>query len=89
MPYITKEDQDKCSCKTGPTNAGELNYMIHQVIDEFLEKQPVNYQSLNDIIGVLECAKMELYRRIIAPYEDQKKEMNGDVEPYNRYDENK
>jgi len=32
---------------------------------------------------------MELYRRIIAPYEDQKKEMNGDVEPYNRYDENK
>jgi len=30
-------------------------------------------------VGVLECAKMELYRRVAAPYEDKKKEENGDV----------
>jgi len=27
----------------------------------------------------LECSKMELYRRIAAPYEDDKSRLNGDV----------
>jgi len=31
------------------------------------------------VTGVLECAKLELYRRIAAPYEDTKIEENGDV----------
>jgi hypothetical protein len=31
------------------------------------------------MIGVLECAKLELYRRVAAPYEDAKCEDNGDV----------
>lgn len=29
--------------------------------------------------SVLECAKLELYRRVVAPYEQQKLELNGDV----------
>jgi hypothetical protein len=35
---------------------------------------------MNDIIGVLEAAKTEFYRRIIAPYEDIKIQDNGDME---------
>jgi hypothetical protein len=31
------------------------------------------------LVGVLECAKQELYRRILIPYEDAKIELNGDV----------
>ena len=31
------------------------------------------------MVGVLECAKLELYRRMAAPYEDEKIEDNGDV----------
>ena len=31
------------------------------------------------LIGVLECAKLELYRRVAAPYEDDKIDENGDV----------
>jgi len=31
------------------------------------------------VIGVLESVKMELYRRKIADYEDEKCEENGDV----------
>jgi len=32
-----------------------------------------------DAIGALECAKLELYRRVAAPYEDTKIAENGDV----------
>ena len=32
-----------------------------------------------NLVGVLECAKLELYRRLAAPYEDLKIEDNGDV----------
>ena len=39
----------------------------------------LKYSEINSVIGVLECAKMELYRRIAAPYEDKKCEENGDV----------
>jgi hypothetical protein len=38
-----------------------------------------NYKHINEIIGVLECAKQEFYRRVAAPYEDTKIQENGDV----------
>jgi hypothetical protein len=31
------------------------------------------------LIGMLECAKLELYRRSVANYEDEKILENGDV----------
>jgi len=39
----------------------------------------LKYSNLNELIGVLECAKLELYRRVAAPYEDEKALINGDV----------
>lgn len=64
-----------------PSNAGELNYVITDLIDNYLYFQyPVtSYVALNEVIGVLECVKLELYRRIAAPYEDKKMAENGDV----------
>jgi len=38
-----------------------------------------NYADYNEVMGVLECVKQELYRRLIVPYENKKKEENGDV----------
>ena len=32
-------------------------------------------------MGVLECAKLEAYRRIAVPYEDSKVVANGDLYP--------
>ena len=46
-------------------------------IDEIEGK--VGYHHYNQLIGVLECAKLELYRRLIAPYEDVKIIDDGDV----------
>jgi hypothetical protein len=39
----------------------------------------VGYAEINEVVGVLECCKLELYRRLAAPYEDTKIKENGDV----------
>lgn len=78
MPYIKKE-QRKYVIISGALNAGELNYEITQIINRYLIKKEEKYQTYNDIIGALEGAKLELYRRKIAPYEDLKIKENGDV----------
>jgi len=59
---------------------GDLNYTITRAIDAYLGRKGINY-ALNEVIGVLECAKLELYRRIVAGYEDKKiaDPENGDV----------
>ena len=53
-------------------DSGGLNYAIHQIIAEYISQNKESYQTYNDIIGALECAKMELYRRLISEYEDKK-----------------
>ena len=77
MPYI--KQIDRLQAKDFPTNSGELNYAITCKINRFLKQKPKSYTSYNEAIGVLECAKMELYRRMIAKYEDKKIIENGDV----------
>lgn len=59
---------------------GELNYVITKLCHIFNSKfGMLKYARLNTIIGVLECAKQEFYRRIISNYEDKKAKENGDV----------
>ncbi len=55
---------------------GILNYVITRLIDKLYR---TSYTELNAAIGMLECAKLELYRRRLAPYEDEKIDQNGDV----------
>ena len=77
MPYIKQED------RLGPTmiaeTPGELNYLITTLVNEYIVQKGLKYATLNEVVGVLECAKLELYRRIAAPYEDCACEKNGDV----------
>ena len=42
-------------------------------------KAPWGYQHVNDALGALEGAKLELYRRVAAPYENDKAVQHGDV----------
>lgn len=60
-------------------SAGDLNYAITKLITHYLDNFGHRYEHFNAVIGVLECAKLEVYRRVVAPYEDEKKEENGDV----------
>ena len=90
MPYISqesKENVDKGLVALGLSEfgcAGDLNYGIHQLIAKYIDQNNVSYQTYNDIVGVLDCAKMEIYRRLVAKYEDDKIESNGDVKPYEK-----
>ena len=78
MPYINPTAQVRIDRGDSPIGAGELNYKITQAIREYWLRTG-NYQGINDIIGALEGAKLEFYRRIAAPYEDDKIKENGDV----------
>ena len=79
MPYITKQAKDVVK-QFGPLDAGDLNYCITNLICTYLVNKPQsNYCSLNEVIGVLDCIKLELYTRILIPYEYRKRIKNGDV----------
>jgi len=58
---------------------GDLNYIITRIVHQWIKHEGLNYKNINSVIGVLECAKMELYRMIAAPYEDKKKKENGSI----------
>lgn len=79
MPYIKQKDRARMDRGGYPETPGELNYLISKSVAKVLEKKPTSYTRINALIGVLECAKLELYRRVAAPYEDSKCEENGDV----------
>jgi hypothetical protein len=55
---------------------GELNYVVTKILKEVY---PLKYYHLNKAIGVLECIKLEFYRRVAALYEDVKIKESGDV----------
>lgn len=57
---------------------GELNYAITEIILDYADNHP-GYQGINDVLGALEGAKLEFYRRYVAKYEDEKIQENGDV----------
>lgn len=84
MPYVSPEARRRLDAGGAPRDAGELNYAVTRLVDEYLSGRAerdgrLRYTHLNEAVGVLECAKLELYRRVAAPYEDEKREESGDV----------
>jgi len=58
---------------------GELNYQFSKLVNDFIANRGLSYSVINELIGALECAKLEVYRRVAAPYEDKKALANGEV----------
>ena len=84
VPYVTQDSRTRLDAGRPPADAGELNYVLTRVVDRYLSARAAaegrtRYAHLNEAIGVLECAKLELYRRVAAPYEDEKCSESGDV----------
>lgn len=79
MPYI--ENADRKRARLNPSSPGELNYALTCLVNYWIEFSGLNYRTISEVVGALECAKLEAYRRIAAPYEDRKIEANGDVYP--------
>lgn len=80
MPYI--EQSRRFIWASPPARAestGELNYIFTQIINQYRLWHGDSYSTFNDILGALEGAKLEFYRRVVVPYEEKKREENGDV----------
>lgn len=82
MPYIPQVRRMAISLSgEKPETPGELNYAITMLCTDYADVvgREATYQDLNDVIGALEAAKLEFYRRKVVPYEDSKIEENGDL----------
>lgn len=77
MPYIKQVDRVLAS--QIPKTPGDLNYAFTTLIKTYMENNKLSYQTINDIVGALEGAKLEFYRRIVINYENTKLAQNGDV----------
>ena len=91
MPYIKEDRKNKITpVLKGDDgfirmdqiqNAGELNYAFTSLAINYFKLKGLSYQTINDIVGALTCAKDEFNRRVTSPYEDVKVLKNGDVYP--------
>ena len=81
MPYIKQSDREyiKPYSEFNPVVPGQLNYQITCVIHRYIQTNGLSYQRINDVLGALEGAKLEFYRRVAVPYEELKMQENGDV----------
>jgi len=88
MPYINKDERTQYvatlevligELKRVPEEErdGHINFCVTWLLKRLY--YPPKYKRFNAAIGVLECIKAEFYRRVVAPYEDQKIVDVGDV----------
>jgi len=90
MPYIKQEHRDKLDNQIenladkidglfiwGQHRDGLLNYTITKLIKDLYPD--ATYHDYNEVIGLLESCKLEVYRKMVAPYEDVKELENGSV----------
>jgi len=62
----------------GYVDAGELNYAITRLI-QLVTPSALRYSHIATVSGVLQNVYSEWYRRVVVPYEDEKRRRNGDV----------
>ena len=89
MPYIKQENRENIDeeikvlvrklMDEGKYDKGTLNYIITTLMHYYIALNGLKYSNVNDVVGILECAKLEFYRKIAGPYEDIKIDENGDL----------
>lgn len=83
MPYIKEKEKDRLDRWIDNLAAelneigitGNLNYVLFRLANVLCH----NYATYSAFIADLECNKLEVYRRMLAPYEDKAIERNGDA----------
>ena len=78
-PYIPQNRRREIDDESStPGNTGELTYALYRACLDYLPTSP-RFADYSEVIAALECAKLEFYRRHLAPYEDTKIDESGDV----------
>ena len=80
MPYIERGAKERIEAWGGrPETVGELTYVVYKAALEYFKRSDRRYADHAEVIAALEAAKLEFYRRHVAPYENGAIERNGDV----------
>lgn len=79
MPYIEQWRKDQIDNGTDPGTPGELNYAICRLLNRYVRNKRISYATLNEAMGALTGAELEFYRRVVVPYEETKRQENGDI----------
>lgn len=81
MPYILQDRRRAIDNGEPPITAGELNYLLTTKCEQFVADMygKLSYDGINAVMGVLASVQGEFYRRVAAPYEDEKAAQNGEV----------
>ncbi len=84
MPYITPDrreffDETLKQLAGEVQNQGELNYCIYKLSRLIIDRIGKSYSSLSMCSSAMEHAKLEWYRKVLVPYEDEKIRENGDI----------
>ena len=86
MPYISKEKRKKLDWIVDNLAAeligdngitGNLNYVLFRLAKKLCHR----YKDYAAFVADLECSKLEIYRKLTAPYEEIKEEENGSISP--------
>ena len=87
MPYIKQEKRERLDKEiamlTGTMSGepGVLSYVITKICLSIVNRwcSPPRYEDLAMILGILDATKLEIYNRMVVPYEQQKCKDHGDV----------
>jgi hypothetical protein len=83
MPYLKPENRIpmdeivQIMIDKGVSFNGDINYILFKLAKKTIKPSYANYKN---VCGELECCKLEIYRKLIAPYEEIKENENGSVE---------
>lgn len=94
MPYIKHENREMLQLvinefsklDVSKLTDGDMDYLITVFLADWIKAHGVRYTTFNSAVGILECAKLELCRRALGPYENKKVVENGDVPFYSEFD---
>jgi len=88
MPYIPKKSREEIDIyldkliawmpELSDKTVGDYTYIIYKLLLKAVHKK--KYYKYAMVLGILESAKIEFYRRQITRYENKKIKENGNVE---------
>lgn len=82
MPYIKWEERDEivslvAALAQAIQTPGQLAYALYLLL--LARTRDSGFEKMSGVLGVFEAVKLEFYRRVVVPYEQEKIAENGDV----------
>lgn len=77
MPYVDESTANMLDVSMDPQTPGELNYTLSRLALDYFKSTRQKYSDMAEVVAAFECAKLEFYRRVMAPYESLQAALPG------------